>query len=423
MTLEPVKGMRDFYPDELYKRNWLFDHFKKTSNIFGFEEYEACVLEHEDLYIRKAGDEITRQLYNFSDKGNRRLSLRPEITPSLARMILKKNINNSLPIRWFTIGQCFRYEKMQTGRKREHYQWNMDIVGEKSLNAESELISAIINLLTTLGLSRKEFIIKVNSRKLLNDFLLKYNISDKDFERYCILIDKIDKIGEDEFKKSLLSEGIGIEIINEIISFIKIKNICEIENFLDKSSSGGFSEILNFFELAKDYSILDCIQFDASIVRGLSYYTGMIFEVYDSKNEYRAIAGGGRYDKLFSLFGGTEIPMVGFGMGDIVISEILNDKNLFPEYNQKKNILVFAYSEKEKNMSIKITDRLRNIGKNVILDLSYKKLDKIISYTNKRGYKEIIIVAPEELKRNQVLIKNMYDRTERNINLDDFFNC
>ena len=418
MDFAPVKGTRDFYPEELAQRNWLFGKFRETALKFGFEEFDTCILEHEELYIRKAGDEITGQLYNFEDKGGRRLALRPELTPSLARMIMAKEKNLQYPVKWFSIPQCFRYEKMQKGRRREHFQWNMDIIGQAEITAEAELLSAIVTLCTSLGLSAQDLKIRMSNRKILQEVFVSIGLPENRFAEVCVIIDKRDKIGDENVTRLLTEAGIESKVTDGILQLLQARKQEEIVQ-LNGSLPAGLAEMNRFFTIAELYGIRDYIEFDISVIRGLSYYTGIVFEVFDTRGQSRAICGGGRYDNLMQTLGGKSLPMVGFGFGDVVISDILTERGLFPPYKKTDCALVFPFSEAEQEQAIKLAASLRRKGEQVELDLTFRKLKKLLSQADKTGYRRLYILAPDELKDNKILVKNLADRTETRVAAGD----
>ena len=418
MKFSPVKGTRDFYPTEMLKRNWLFEKYRSTARQFNFEEYDACVLEHEELYKRKAGDEITNQLYSFSDKGGRQLALRPEMTPSLARMILAREKTLQYPLRWFSISQCFRYERMQKGRKREHFQWNMDIIGDHSLTAEAELLAAIVDFCSSIELREGDIHIKFSNRKILQEMFQKIGIPDSMFMQTCVIVDKYDKIGEDNVAALLAELKMPRDIIMKLIALLNTEDEKELVA-LNERVPKGLTEARELIDICRSYGIDKYMSFDMSVVRGLSYYTGTVFEVYDMQGKSRAICGGGRYDKLIETYGGPSVPMVGFGFGDVVISDILEERNLFPQDIEELKYLVIAYSQKQRDTAIRIVSALRKTGASAEIDLSFRKLQKTYSRADKRGFHTAILVAPEELKEKRVVVKNLKKNTEKTMNIDE----
>ncbi|XP_010514935.1 PREDICTED: histidine--tRNA ligase, chloroplastic/mitochondrial isoform X2 [Camelina sativa] len=302
IDVNPPKGTRDFPPEDMRLRNWLFNHFKEVSRLFGYEEVDFPVLETEALFLRKAGEEIRDQLYCFEDRGNRRVALRPELTPSLARLVIQKGKSVSLPLKWFAVGQCWRYERMTRGRRREHYQWNMDIIGVPQVTAEAELISSIVTFFKRIGITASDVGFKVSSRKVLQELLTKYGVTEDMFGRVCIIIDKIEKIPIDEIKKELGFTGISEDAIEQLLQVLSVKSLDDLEDILGGAGEA-IADLKQLFSLAEKFGYSEWIQFDASVVRGLAYYTGIVFEGFDRKGKLRAICGGGRYDRLLSTYG------------------------------------------------------------------------------------------------------------------------
>lgn len=258
-------------------RNWLFGHFRDVSRQFGFKEIDAPVLESEELFVRKAGEEITEQLYNFEDKGGRRVALRPELTPSLARIILQKGASLPLPAKWFAVGQCWRYERMTRGRRREHYQWNMDIVGVEGIEAEAELLAAIVTFFQRVGLSSADVGIKISSRKVLQAVLSRFGVARESFGPVCVVVDKMEKIPRDEVVQQLAALGVAADAIEGILAALAIRSLDELQALLGEDSDA-VRDLSRLFELAGAYGCEDWLVLDASVVRGLAYYTGAVFE-------------------------------------------------------------------------------------------------------------------------------------------------
>jgi len=282
MDLNPVKGTRDFYPEDYRLKNWLFNKWRTMSLKHGFEEYDAPILENEDLYIRKAGEEVTQQLYNFEDKGGRRLSLRPEMTPSLARMVLARKGALAFPLKWFSIPQCWRYERMTRGRRREHYQWNMDIWGVAGIEAEAELLSALVSTFEDLGINSKEVGIKVNSRKILTGLMENFDIPENKWAATCVLIDKLEKVPIESIQGDLEKLGLDTTVIKNLVDTLQLKDFAKIAEKLGPNAAG-VVDIEKLFNLADAYGFKDWLEFDATVVRGLAYYTGVVFEGFDRK--------------------------------------------------------------------------------------------------------------------------------------------
>eukprot|EP00518_Triparma_eleuthera_P004651 CAMPEP_0182461116 /NCGR_PEP_ID=MMETSP1319-20130603/5779_1 /TAXON_ID=172717 /ORGANISM="Bolidomonas pacifica, Strain RCC208" /LENGTH=416 /DNA_ID=CAMNT_0024660337 /DNA_START=436 /DNA_END=1681 /DNA_ORIENTATION=+ len=336
----PPKGTRDFYPPDLRLRSWLFSKFRSAASSHGFEEYDAPVLESEAMYVRKAGEEVTDQLYCFEDKGGRRVSLRPEMTPSLARMVMKQK--PTLPLKWTSIPQCWRYERTTRGRRREHYQWNMDVWGVPGVSAEAELLSSMVEFFSSVGLGSDDVGIKVNSRGLIAEVLDGLGIPEDKFARTCVLVDKLEKVPLDALRADLEDIGVTPAQVESLTAVLSRKDLEGVAAAVGPDSAS-LRELRDLFGLLESYGISPWFEFDASVVRGLSYYTGVVFEAFDRSGALRAVAGGGRYDKLLESFGGDATPAVGFGFGDAVIVELLKDKGLLPEFGRGDvDAVVFA---------------------------------------------------------------------------------
>ena len=413
-----VRGTRDFYPEDMRIRNWLFDNFTDAALLHGFDEYDAPVLEHEELYTRKQGEEITQQLYNFEDKGDRKVALRPEMTPSLARMVMARAGGLSMPIKWFSIPQCWRYERTQRGRGREHYQWNVDIWGTNEISADAELISILVTFFEGVGLTAKDLVIKISSRKVLEEVLGSLEISEEIFSKTCIIVDKMDKLPVDIIEEQLTELGHNSDAISKIQSIFGIKNMDELANSLGKESSA-VSELNSLFDSIDSYGILEWVEFDASVVRGLAYYTGAVFEAHDREGKFRAICGGGRYDKLLSTLGGKDLPATGFGFGDMVIMELLAEKNLIPELISGIEDIVIPLNPELRSASVMVAAALRDTGRTVDLVLEDKKLKWAFKHAERIGADRLVMVMPEEWKSGKVRIKDLESGEETDVSIEE----
>ena len=413
-----VKGTRDFYPEEMRLRNWLFDNFTYASLLHGFEEYDAPVLETEELYTRKQGEDIVKQLYNFKDKGDRKVALRPEMTPSLARMVMSRTGVLPLPIKWFSIPQCWRYERMQKGRGREHFQWNVDIWGTNDISADAELFSVLTTFLEGVGLTEEDVVIRVSSRKVLEEVLGALGITGDLFAKTCIIVDKIDKLSPEVIDEQLTELGHDSKVISTIQSTLGLKHLNSLKKVL-KPDSAALSELTQLFEAIDAYGISNWVEFDASIVRGLAYYTGSVFEVSDRKGKFRAICGGGRYDKLLSTLGGKDLPATGFGFGDMVIMELLKDKGLIPHLLSGVEDVVIALDPNLKNIAVKVASVLRDSDRLVDLVLENKKMKWAFKHAERIGASRIILVAPEEWSREKIKVKDLQSGEEFETTLEE----
>jgi len=400
-------------------RNWLFDHFVETSRVFGFEQFDAPVLESEELFLRKAGEEISDQLYNFEDKGGRRMSLRPEITPSLARLVLQRGKALSLPAKWFAIGQCWRYERTTRGRRREHYQWNMDIVGVPGVEAEAELLAAITTFFARVGLTSEDVGIKVNSRKLLQEVFQSCGVSEETFGAACVVVDKIDKMPREKVEEELTALGIESGAVDSILSLMSGSSIEDLAARLGEDCEA-VAELRRLFALAEGYGYSDWLQFDFSVVRGLAYYTGTVFEAFDRAGKLRAICGGGRYDRLLSTFGGEDQPSAGFGFGDAVIVELLRDKGLLPDLPHAVDDLVMVLDAEAGPYAAKVATKLRASGRIVDLVLEGgKKIKWGFKKAERCNATRMVIVGSTETEKGVVRVKVLETGEETEVPLGE----
>ena len=399
-------------------RNWLFDNFTIASLSHGFEEYDAPVLEHEELYTRKQGEEITKQLYNFQDKGNRDVSLRPEMTPSLARMVMAKAGSLPMPIKWFSIPQCWRYERTQRGRGREHYQWNVDIWGTTEISADAELISVLVTFFEEVGLTSGDIVIKISSRKVLEEVLGNLGVKGDQFAQTCIIVDKMGKLPSEIIEEQLSELGHSSEVVSSIQSVLGIKDMKSLKKSLEDKSAA-VSELNTLFDLIDSYGMSDWVEFDASIVRGLAYYTGSVFEAHDREGKFRAICGGGRYDNLLSTLGGKDLPATGFGFGDMVIMELLSEKGLVPELISGVDDIVLPLNQDLRGIAVKVASSLRSSDRTVDLVLDDKKIKWAFKHAERTGARRLVLIAPDEWSRKMVKVKDLETGEESEISIED----
>ena len=401
-----VRGTRDFYPEDMRVRNWLFERFHSAARAHGFEEYDAPVLETEELYTRKAGEEITQQLYNFEDKGGRKVALRPEMTPSLARMVMARAGALALPIKWYSIPQCWRYERTQRGRGREHYQWNVDIWGMDGVEADAELLSVLVQFFQSVGLGSADLVIRVSSRKVLEEVLGSLGISGDIFAQTCIIVDKMDKLPADAIEAQLSELGLESSSISTIQSVLSINDLSSLASALG-GDSAAVGELNALFTLTDAYGISEWIEFDASVVRGLAYYTGPVFEAHDRAGELRAICGGGRYDKLIGTLGGKDLPATGFGFGDMVVMELLAEKGLVPDLTNGVSDVVFGMGAELRGAAMQVASALRANGRSVDLVLEDKRMKWVFKHAERCGAFRLVMVMPDEWSAGKVRIKDL----------------
>ena len=419
IDLQPVKGTRDFFPDEMRLRNWLFEVWRNVSEQAGFEEYDTCVLEHEELYVRKTGDEISKQLYSFEDKGGRRLSLRPEMTPSLARLVLQQEKSLSFPIKWFSMPQCFRYERMTKGRRREHFQWNADIIGQHEVVAEAEILMLLISACESMGLSTNDFRVFINDRRILNAILSQINVPQVLHSEVMVIMDKRDKIPPEALLKMLEEMRMTTKQVGQLNEYLSKSDLEELRENLKNTE--GIEELQHLMKLMETAGYKNYLQFDISIVRGLSYYTGAVFEVNSPEKQHRAICGGGRYDSLLSTYGGETVPAVGFGFGDVVVLDVLKELKRFPELPRKLDYTIIPFANEQIGTALKIAAELRLQGSTVDCNFSMKKIKKMMQQAHESGAAKAILLFPDELSDDKVVIRDMQLHEQKPVRITDLF--
>ena len=367
--MERLPGFRDFYPEPLPHpdvwstdaRQFIFDQWRTVAKRYGFREYDGPPLEPLDLFTTKSGEEIVGQLYNFKDKGDREISLRPEMTPTLARMVAAHERNYKKPIKWFAIPQLFRYERQQKGRLREHFQFNADLIGETDPAADAELIALLIDTLRGFGLTDADFVIRLSSRNAWQDFF-KHGGGDSAHEyEFFQIIDKLERTPAEETEKKLSALGFSLA---QVTQFIEAgRPTAELESILQNLAARGLK---------------DFVKVDYQVIRGLAYYTGVVFEAFDRKGEFRAIAGGGRYNNLVKLISGGKVDLaaLGFGMGDLVLLELLKARGLLPKFDSPMDVFVLIEDETLRPISLRLVHDLRGAGYAVEYPLTPAKPDK-----------------------------------------------
>lgn len=395
ISFEPPRGMRDFYPEDMKWRNKVFNAFKEAGEAAGFAPYDACVVENYDLLVRKAGEEVGEQIYHFLDKSDRHLALRAEMTPTLARMVAQRQKELSFPLKWTTVAQCFRYERMTKGRKREHYQWNIDIIGEDSILAEVEVIGAACDALRRMGLSSADFKVHVSSRRFLGELLSNSGIAPEKHAQVFLALDKRGKMPDEEIAAMLKDGGLNED---EVAATFKI---------MDTKSYENCPEIVELFRLAELAGFAECLEFDISVIRGLSYYTGIVFECFDTKGEFRAIFGGGRYDNLLTTIGGAPTSAVGLGFGDVVVTELLKSRLGEDAADAKKGVAVGFMFPEQREAAVKLAFALRKSGEQVDLALHKQKPKKFFSHADSSNAAKAIFIGPDDVEKGEVKVKDM----------------
>jgi histidyl-tRNA synthetase len=423
MSQGALPGFRDFYPEQLATRNYLMSVWRDVARRYGFVEYDGPPLEPLDLYTKKSGDEIVGQLYTFTDKGDREVALRPEMTPTLARMVSAKANAMRKPIRWFSVPQLFRYERQQKGRLREHFQLNVDIIGEASVAADAELLAVAIDVMRALGLTPQDVRARVSDRRLLTALLSHVGVNKTALpavfaaidkagrEQRDITLDKVERaVGDSEARR-----GVGRILKNSKDLAAIAKEFADSPQVVEEISR--MREYLGFLDAL---GVGEWVDFDLSIVRGLAYYTGKVFELFDAKGEFRAICGGGRYDDLLSTIGGVDLPALGFGMGDVVLTELLRARDLLPPAELGTEYWVAADDESLLPDVMNVAGRLRAKSRSVEYALKSQTLARQLKTASTAGVKNVVLLRRDDYANGNVTLKTLADGSERSVALDVF---
>jgi len=398
--LQTLKGFRDFYPEDMAFQSWLYKNIKEVSESFGFQEYEGPILEPLDLYAAKSGEELVKkQAFTLKDKSNKLLALRPEMTPTLARMVAKKEGSLTFPIKWFTYGRRFRYETPQKGRGREFFQWDIDILGSENPLTDAEIIQIAATFYKKVGLTPSMVKIKINDRVFLQEKLASLGIlKEKTFSIFKT-IDKKNKVNAKEFEEMLNDSDLSKIQTDKLLSLLA-----------DKNSYKDSPWLVEIMKAVEKMGVSEYVEFDSTIVRGLDYYTRTVLEGWDIKGVFRSIWGGGRYDNLTMAVGGkTKIPGVGFAMGDMVLKELLITNNKYPKLQiSKTQVLVTVFNSDLLSKSIDVSRKLRGSGINTeIYPEDSIRLDKQLKYADKKGIPYVVIIGPEEIETKTITLKNL----------------
>jgi histidyl-tRNA synthetase len=423
MSQGALPGFRDFYPEQLATRNYLMSAWREVARRYGFVEYDGPPLEPLDLYTKKSGDEIVGQLYTFIDKGGRAVALRPEMTPTLARMVAAKANAMRKPIRWFSVPQLFRYERQQKGRLREHFQLNVDIMGEASVAADAELLAVAIDVMRALGLTAQDVRARVSDRRLLTALLSHVGVKKVELPAVFAAIDKAGREPRDvtlaKVEKAVTDADArrGVDgILRNSTNLTALANeFADSPKVVDEISR--MREYLGFLDAL---GVGDWVDFDLSIVRGLAYYTGKVFELFDAKGEFRAICGGGRYDDLLSTIGGVDLPALGFGMGDVVLTELLRARDLLPAAELGTEYWVAADDDSLLPDVMTVAGRLRAKARSVEYALKTQTLARQLKTASTAGVKNVVLLRRDDYANGNVTVKTLADGSERSVALDAF---
>ncbi len=413
MKTAALPGFRDFYPDDLALRSHIFATWRSVAARYGFEEYDGPPLEPLELYTAKSGAEIVGQLYNFVDKGDREVALRPEMTPTLARMVAARANGLRKPIRWFSIPQLFRYERQQRGRLREHFQLNCDLIGEPGPLGDAEIIALAIDVMRAFGLTPRDVRVRLSDRRVLTALLAARGVPDAALATAYQFIDKIERVRRDEIDRFRAeASAIAPATPQDLVDISMIRGWPALEAELERAPGAQAAAA----PLRATYAALDAmglaefVDLDLTIVRGLAYYTGTVFELFDAGRTLRAICGGGRYDSLLAALGGVDLPALGFGMGDVVLAELLRERGLGPAATAGLDVFVAAVTGGDVPHVLAVAHELRDAGLRVEYGLSAAPLRKQLDLAAARRSRYAVVVGPDEWARGQVVLRNLEEK-------------
>jgi histidyl-tRNA synthetase len=415
MQPQPLPGFRDFYPADLAFRAHIFDTWRAVAARYGLEEWDGPPLEPLELYTAKSGEEIVGQLYNFIDKGGREVTLRPEMTPTLARMVAAKAGGMKKPIRWFSIGQMFRYERQQRGRLREHFQLNCDLIGEAGPLADAEIIALAIDLVRRFGLGPEDVRVRLSDRRLLTTLLEEFGQTEAQSAVWYQVLDKFLRTPEEVTREKLRTAGVSDAALEGILGFSRHPEWEGLER-----RAGGHPRVLSAMQhlmvlkrTLDQMGVGQFVEFDLTIVRGLAYYTGTVFELFDAGRSRRALAGGGRYDGLLQLLGGVDLPAVGFAIGDVVLGELLRERGLAPAQSAAIDAFVAGVTPDDQAHVLRVAHDLRDAGVRIEYSLRSEALGKQLKLADARDAAFAVVIGPDDRARGEVQLKDLRGKTQR----------
>ena len=396
--------------------------WREVARRYGFVEYDGPPLEPLDLYTRKSGDEIVGQLYNFTDKGGREVALRPEMTPTLARMVAARANALRKPVRWFSVPQLFRYERQQRGRLREHFQLNVDIIGEADVTADAELLAVAIDIMRGLGLNAGDVAARFSDRRLLSALLTHAGIAPAAQPAVYAVVDKLEREPRPVLEKRLADAGLDASSIARLFDILGTTDLGALQDQL-----GGDSGLAEHFERLSRYTahlealgISEWARFDLSIVRGLAYYTGIVFELFDAKGQFRAICGGGRYDTLLQSLGKVDLPALGFGMGDVVLAELLRERGLMPATASSVDFWVAGEDEQLLSEVMRVATALRRRGRSVEYARRPQSMSRQLETAASAGARQVVLLRHEPLEEGRATVKSLADGVETAVRIEEW---
>jgi histidyl-tRNA synthetase len=420
MSPGALPGFRDFYPTELAERSYIFRGWRDVARRYGFVEYDGPPLEPLDLYTKKSGAEIVDQLYNFRDKGDREIALRPEMTPTLARMVAARANAMRKPVRWFSIPQLFRYERQQRGRLREHFQLNMDIIGEADVSADAELLAAAIDVMRVFELSSEDVVARVSDRRLLNALLRGIGIDEPQMAAAYAALDKLERDPRDVLEHRLAAAGVSASAAAQLFELAgaTADESAFTQIVVAAGATTEWDNLRRYLDHTDSLGVREWVKLDLSIVRGLAYYTGIVFELFDAKGELRAICGGGRYDTLLESLGGVSLPALGFGMGDVVLGELLESRGRMPVAETMVDVWVAYGDSGSVEDAMRVAARLRARGRSVEYALGNQKLARQLKAAHAARARETVVIATPELSAGEAMVRKLDEKGERKVQLE-----
>ena len=421
MKTSALPGFRDFYPDDLALRNHLFATWRAVATRYGFEEYDGPPLEPLELYTAKSGAEIEQQLYAFEDKGGRKVSLRPEMTPTLARMVAARANGLRKPIRWFSIPQLFRYERQQRGRLREHFQLNCDLIGEPGPLGDAEIIALAIDIMRALGVTAQDVRVRLSDRRLLSALLRRGGVPEARLADAYQAVDKLERTRREDVTAQLVGAGLDKTAVETVFRVAGLRGLAAVDAELARAtapdpapeSAVGLEAVRRVVAALDAMGLGEFVEVDLSIVRGLAYYTGTVFELFDTGRTLRAICGGGRYDNLLSALGGVDLPALGFGMGDVVLSELLKERGLTTVATTGLDVFLAAVTTDDQPDLLALAHELRDAGLRVEYSLGVASVRKQLELADARRSRYAVVLGPDERARGEVILRDLEAKAQR----------
>ncbi len=417
MQPQALPGFRDFYPADLALRDHIFRTWRQAASRYGFEEYDGPPLEALELYTAKSGEEIVGQLYSFTDKGGREVSLRPEMTPTLARMVAARANGLKKPIRWFSIPQLFRYERQQRGRLREHFQLNCDLIGEAGDLADAEIVALAIDAVRPFGLGPGDVRVRISDRRLLTALLRALEVAEAQVPVVYQVFDKIRRAPAEVSEGRLAGAGIAPGTVERLLGLAGARSWSDLGALgsgIDEALAEG-EPLRRTIDALGAMGFSEYIDLDLGIVRGLAYYTGTVFELFDARGELRAVCGGGRYDNLLQSLGGVDLPALGFGMGDVVLGELLRDRGLAPEAPASIDVFLAAITQEDLAEVLGLARELRDAGLRVEYALAPQAVGKQLKLADTRGARVAVVVGPDDRARGEVIVKDLRGKGQESV--------